>query len=220
MIDALVTAGVWAKLDALYMLAAADAAAALTNLKSSSFGITAVNSPTFTADQGYTGASAKYLDTNCNPSTSGGQLAQNDACAFAWSLTSGPGIAAGSLGSSASSGARIVINPRYSDDHFYHNMNGTFNDSGSSSDGSGLRGLSRSASGSYTPYSNGSALTDITNTSLGLLDANILLLTDVTSYYDGGTVAAAGFGAALDATQHAALYSALHAYLQTVAGVA
>src|SRR4051812_5124572 len=56
LIRSLVQGGVWDKLDALYIFAAADQATALTNLRSSSFGATAVNSPTFTADSGFLGA--------------------------------------------------------------------------------------------------------------------------------------------------------------------
>src|SRR5262245_928924 len=89
LIDALVSAGVWSLLDALYLYAAYDEATALTNLKSSSFGGTNTNSVSYTADQGYTGASSKYIDLGYNPTTAGGNFAQNSACRGGWSLTSG-----------------------------------------------------------------------------------------------------------------------------------
>ena len=87
-IRALLAAGVWSKLDALYLLAAADAATALTNLKQSSYGLTAVNSPAFTADRGYTGnGTTQYLNPGFTPSTAGGKLVQNSASIFWWTCT-------------------------------------------------------------------------------------------------------------------------------------
>jgi hypothetical protein len=80
LIGALKTAGVWTKLDTFYVLAAHDAASARLNWVSTSFNLTAVNSPTFVANQGYTGDGAtSYLDTGFNPSTAGGHYAQNDS---------------------------------------------------------------------------------------------------------------------------------------------
>jgi hypothetical protein len=88
MIRALLAAGVWSKLDALYLLAAADAATALTNLKQSSYGLTAVNSPAFTADRGYTGnGTTQYLNPGFTPSTASGQYTQNSASIFWWMRT-------------------------------------------------------------------------------------------------------------------------------------
>ncbi|WP_336802535.1 hypothetical protein, partial [Kaistia sp. MMO-174] len=55
LIVSLKTAGVWAKLDALYVLAAADAQAARQNLVANAYNISASGSPVFTADRGYTG---------------------------------------------------------------------------------------------------------------------------------------------------------------------
>jgi hypothetical protein len=70
--------GVWSKLDAFYMLAAAASDQALLNWKSASFTCTTNGTITFTADQGYAGnGSTGYLDTNFNPSTAGGGFAQN-----------------------------------------------------------------------------------------------------------------------------------------------
>ena len=80
LIDGLVSDGVWAKLDVLCMLAAANSATALTNLKSASFNPTAVAAPTFTADRGFTGnGTSSYLNSNFNPATAGGQYTLNSA---------------------------------------------------------------------------------------------------------------------------------------------
>ena len=70
-VDKLTADGVWAKLDLFYMLAAADSQAASINWAAvASNTLSATNSPTFTADRGYTGdgassyVSATYTNTN------------------------------------------------------------------------------------------------------------------------------------------------------------
>jgi hypothetical protein len=84
MICGMVTDGVWAKLDALYIFATNTTTTANLNLKSTSFTITetaGTNSPTFTADQGYTAAasSQKVLDTALIPSAGGLNYTLNSA---------------------------------------------------------------------------------------------------------------------------------------------
>ena len=66
LITDLKTAGVWDKLDALYVFATdGDSDYATLNWKSPSNNeADKVNSPTFTENRGFTGASLKYIDTN------------------------------------------------------------------------------------------------------------------------------------------------------------
>ena len=78
-IDTLVSAGVFAKFDIAYIIGAPDATTAGLNLVSSSYTLTAVGSPTFTAYKGYTGGASKRLDTNWNPATNGVAYTQNSA---------------------------------------------------------------------------------------------------------------------------------------------
>ncbi len=69
-IRALKRAGIWAKLDILYLLAAHASAPARANWKSSSNTIVLHGAPVFTTDRGFAGdASAAYLDTGYAPST-------------------------------------------------------------------------------------------------------------------------------------------------------
>lgn len=58
-----------ADLDWFYMLAAADSQAARQNWIADLYNATAVNSPSFVADRGYTGNGTSYLDTGFNPAT-------------------------------------------------------------------------------------------------------------------------------------------------------
>jgi len=80
LINSLIVSGVWRQLDALYVMAAADSQAARLNWKADFFNLTAVSSPTFTADRGYAGDGvASYLDTGYTLSTSNGRYTQNVA---------------------------------------------------------------------------------------------------------------------------------------------
>lgn len=73
LIVALKAAGIWLKLDALYVMAAADAQAALLNWVASQYDLTAVNSPTFAADQGFTGnGTSARLASTFDPTTAPG----------------------------------------------------------------------------------------------------------------------------------------------------
>ena len=84
------TAGVWNKLDVFYVFATdGDSDFATLNWKApSSHQVTKINSPTFTANSGFTGdGSSSYLDTNYNPATSGTNYTLNDASISIWNNT-------------------------------------------------------------------------------------------------------------------------------------
>ena len=84
------TAGVWDKLDVFYVFATdGDSDFATLNWKApSSHQVTKINSPTFTADSGFTGdGSSSYLDTNFDPSVSGVNYTLNDASISIWNNT-------------------------------------------------------------------------------------------------------------------------------------
>lgn len=78
--NVLVAAGTWAKLDAVYILAADTAVNARKNLISSSFPLTVNGTCTFAAGYGYQcDGSTGYLATGMVPSTAGGHYTQNSA---------------------------------------------------------------------------------------------------------------------------------------------
>lgn len=92
LIGSLKTGGVWAKLDALYVMAAADSQAARRNWIADAFNLTAVSSPTFTADRGYAGDGATAnLSTGVAPNALT-RFAQNSAHLSAWVQTFGTGV--------------------------------------------------------------------------------------------------------------------------------
>jgi hypothetical protein len=83
------SAGIWSKLDILYLFATNNSNMATLNFKApSSHQVTLVNSPSFTASQGFKGnASTSYLNTNFNPATSGVQYTLNNASRFIYLKT-------------------------------------------------------------------------------------------------------------------------------------
>ena len=79
------SAGVWSKLDTFAVFATdGNSDFALIDWKRLSQ-YTAVNSPTFTSNGGFTGnGTSAYIDTNFNPATSGVNYTLNDAGRFYW----------------------------------------------------------------------------------------------------------------------------------------
>ena len=79
----------FAEFDRLWIHGLSNSVAARTSLANpTSTMITAVNSPTFTASQGYTGnGTSSYLNTNYNPTTNGVKYTLNSASLYVYSRT-------------------------------------------------------------------------------------------------------------------------------------
>lgn len=228
LIDALVAGGVWTRLDALYVFAAADAATALTNLKSSSFTASAVNAPTFTADEGYAGnGTTSYVDTNCN-SDDTVQYVQDSACFGVWTRVVGDAggfRVHGWLNAGATVGC--YVGGFTSDTTGTTNINGAFDSRISTAAAGGGTGLwvgNRSGASAVQLYRNGASVQTGTTASVAIEAVDFWL---GTRDFDGSTnqgtneqFSASVIGASLDATQQDALYDALLAYLQGVGAVA
>jgi hypothetical protein len=70
LIGSLKTAGVWAKLDALYVLAAHESATMVLNWVSANYNLTGGTPPTFVADRYIQGnGTTQFYDTQFNPTT-------------------------------------------------------------------------------------------------------------------------------------------------------
>jgi hypothetical protein len=78
--------------DVMYILAGETAESSLRNIVKNAHYATAVNSPTFAALEGYTGATGKYLDTNYNPSTQGSRYTLNNCSLGVYSRTDANGL--------------------------------------------------------------------------------------------------------------------------------
>lgn len=102
-VDALISGlksdNIWTQLDRLWLFAGENQPSALTDLVNLSLA-TAVNSPTFTTDRGYTGQDSAsptaYVDLGYNPTTNAVNLTLNVAHASAWSTTNTAATGGGS----------------------------------------------------------------------------------------------------------------------------
>jgi hypothetical protein len=218
LIGGLAADGVWDKLDALYVFAAADSATALTNLKQSSYGATAgeIDLPAFDVDLGFTGEADKYIDTNFDPnSATSPNYALDSASFFAWqltnvSVTAGHGDLAASFGAS-----RLLLDPREGNT-FYAGINTNSTPFAVNTDSRGLFVISRTASNVQKGYKGASEVLSGTATADAVPSTNLAFLRWVSRDYVGCQVAAGGFGAGLSGADVTALHGRLLTYLQGV----
>lgn len=211
LVGALKAGGAWAKADAIYILAAHDAQAALLNWKSASYNATATNTPTFAADSGYTfDGSTNYLDTNFNPSTAGGAFAQDDAYLGMWLFSQADAARSGNttarlqyLGGNA--------------------MSSRGNDGTNSSQAidAAVRWISWSRSGgaSYTQRVDGADLATPAVASTGLTSANLGIGAIPGTTFGQGGIRAYIVGSAMSEAEDSATFSALSTYLGAVGAI-
>lgn len=205
------TAGVWDKLDVFYVFATdGDSDFATLNWKApSSHQVTKVNSPTFTADSGFTGnGSSSYLNTNYDPSTSGTNYTLNDASISIWSNTFVlnnflTGVESSTFNcirmSSTSTNQRINMG---SSSAFTPRVN--LSDSSKK-----LRQFNRTSSTNMTAFQDTTSTTHTAN-STGIESQNQLILRSA-PFYSSTEVAFFGMGASL-VSENADFYSALNTY--------
>lgn len=210
----------WEKLDAFYALAAENSVAALINVRNpGTFDATAVNSPTFTAGQGFTGnGTSAYLRSNFNPSTAGGQFAQNSASFGGRSRTAG--VAAGNQSCIVSylSSNHCLI-PRNGGDVFFARINElTGQNSGANVITAGHFAAVRSGATTQEHYINGvSVFAGTAGTTVTPPNDTIVFGARVSSGdFTAKQMASAFIGGALNSTEVAALYAAELAYMQAV----
>lgn len=209
LINGLVRDGVWRSLDVLYIFAAQDQTTSLLNLVSSSFSASVSNSPTFTADQGWTGgasASNNILGPNLSTAT---QYARNAAHASVWEYSSRAGTNKGAI---EYSGAQQV-NGRNTGDI----ANGLIN--ASSGDMTSANAISRghtlairTGASAEALYFNGVQLTTNATASVAVASGTANIPQSTATY----TISACSWGG--DITDRAgALYNRLRSYMLAIA---
>ncbi len=227
LVRALKDAGVWAKLDLLYLLAAHDAQAARLNWVSSGFALSAVGAPVFTTDRGYAGdGAAAYLDTGWSPRTQALAYALNSGSMGCWlnGGTDSADNAAVAMGVSMTPGAIVV--PRGSAGQMRGRLNASATVSATGGLGTtrlGFTALSRT-DGATTGFYRDGALDSVIASTATLLPANSVFLGGADASGVLGTpvdnrFAAAFAGAGLSAGEMATLFAALSAYLAGVGAI-
>jgi len=220
---------IWAKLDAFYIFAAADAQAAGLNWIADAYNISLFNTPTFTADRGYTGiytgtaATGSYLDTGFNPTSAGGHYSLNSAHIWFWSLTSAaPGIN-GAFGDMGVREGLLEAGAWNSTTNSGFTINSTtsgigHNNTVNVADGLGLRLFNRSGNAAEEAYDNGAALTlnQAAKTATALPNGNIVIGCSLTGNISGRQYLGGGFGGSLNAAEQLDLYNGVQAYKTAV----
>jgi hypothetical protein len=222
LVGALKSAGVWTKLDALWVFAAHTSQAGLLNWKDPAGTAAAlVNSPTFTANQGFAGnGSTSYVNTQFVPSTTAVQLTQNSASMSMWSRSSGQ--SATSAGCLDGSNRGLTLGVRNTSNQMGARSN---NNTGSSfspvTNGIGLFSIIRSGVSTVNAYQNGAAVgSTSTAASVGVPTVAFY----VGGYNNNGALALphnrqyamTALGGSRNGTEETAFYNAVAAYMTTV----
>jgi len=216
LISSLKSAGVWSKLNTLYVYAAHSQQASLLNWRSSSYDSSALGSPVFTADRGFALSSGSSIDTTMNPSTAGAPYTQNSAHFGLWSRTSGQftGYELGSTASAASNYSYVRL--RSTSDTLGARINDlTALTVTGVTDASGHTVVNRSGATARQVFKNGVQVFSDSVASSGLTNSSTHVGRMSTTYTDR-QIAAAHTGGSLTAGEADALYDALYTYMSAV----
>lgn len=217
-ISALKVAGTWSKRSGIYLIAAHDAQSGRLNLKSDTFNLSVIGSPSWTVDRGYQGdGTGAYLDTGYNLASGGGLYQQTSANVAAWSLTSA--ISAGSLIGAFVGGTGVNINQRGTSDAYTARVNGASAIGTTNTDGSGYYSANRSGT-AVRSGKNGVAIVLGTQAADALVNMTLRILTASGTSFRADRVAFAAFGGSFTEAEEAAEYAAIRTYLQALGAVA
>lgn len=211
-IGALKAAGVWAKLDVLYLLAAHDAQAGTRNWIQDGFNAEALGDPVFTADRGFTGGPGAYLDTQFNDLT-GSALWSQDAMSAGAYINQYAGESNSFLGLIVGQSLRIGASATNINTRIHSNTSYNPAASGASP---GHMLIVRDGPTSSRCFSNGVAVgTSSGAVSAAPSDAHVTAFRSANNY-NSDRMACLHLGGALTADEAAALYAAIHAYLSAL----
>lgn len=221
LIAAMKTAGVWAKLDAFYVLAAHAEADARLNWKSSNFNLTAsASAPTFTTDRGTAGSSTpRYFDTGFNPTTaSSPNFVQNSGCIGAVSATDTQSDALFDVCNDSFNILLIANGSTGDTPRVRINATSSFSP-GAFGSGIGHFTASRTSSSLTTVYANGSSIGTNSVASAAPLNETIKIH-GRTGNYSTRQLRMVWIGSGLSGAEEAAFQTAREAYLDAIgAGV-
>lgn len=224
-IDALVgqlkAAGVWAKLDALYLLAAHDAQAARLNWIADLWALSPSGAPVFTADRGYATDGIDDALSLGVGATAFAQFQRNSATVAIWSRSNKLDLGSGTIGNAATTGARITLIPRNASGTIGSRLNSsTATGGGAVETGWGLTAVTRTSSASVQHYKDGVASGVAGSaTSAALTSATLSIGSAEGTSFGENQFQMVAFGGALTAQEHAGFHAAVSAYL-TALGVA
>jgi hypothetical protein len=218
LIVGLKNSGVWTGLDCLFLLAAADSQAALLNWKTPATPATAVNSPAFVADRGYTGdVATSYINSNFNPFAGGVNFVQNSGSQFVHCGTNIGNGAQTDVGM-----ARALTISRSGTDTLTTrgNANSGLSSGTTVTSSIGGFGWSRSNSADYIQYQNSVALATQTQASTAIIDENAFICARSAgaspTAFSGRQISAFYMGRNLTQAEVTSTHTLVKAYLDAV----
>jgi hypothetical protein len=224
LIVSLKSAGVWTKLDRLWLFAGENTQSATIDLAALQTAVP-TNSPTFTVDRGYTtNGSSSYVDTNFNPSSGTPNYALNSAHMTFWNRLNKAATATVEMGdATVATGHVTSVSVKWSDGNTYFAVNDSNGDGGRAAPANvvGFWAASRVDSATGTVYQNGSSLGDNGQASVAIPIYTFLVgasrsAGSTPSNFSTCQYASASLGAGLDSTEVSAYYSALSTYMTAV----
>jgi hypothetical protein len=210
-------AGYWDKFDLLYFLQAYDATTALINWKEpGTFNLTAVNSPAFTKDGGFTGNNTSaYLASGYTPN--GDRNMQQDNASAAVKIASYPTPGKALFGSAAGT-LRINLNPAFGGTQFLTRFNDITNTSNPSAVATGLFSADRSTASQYLKFIDGVLNGTVVVASVGYTGAITLLATPVGAQFSDARMTFAWVGASIGTAAAHAAVNTIHSQYATAIG--
>ena len=202
-------AGVWTKLDTLAIFATdGNSDFALIDWKKLSQ-YTAVNSPTFTTNQGFTGnGTSSYINTNFNPAIGTNNYILNDASRCAWVFTA----ASNRIIDGISSGSQNDMTTQVNNQQRINSGTTALSVSADLS-GTGFKSIHRTSSTNVSVFNN-TTQTNGTATSTSITSENQFILRRG-STHSAHQVSLYGMGASL-VSENTAFYNAINTYLTSL----
>jgi hypothetical protein len=217
-IEALISGGVWSKLDALYFFAAHTAQASLLNWRQNQFNITLNSAPAFVIDEGYTGDGVDdSLGTGFQPgNVVGANYLRDNASLGCYEVTN---VQAEDYSMGPTGGSHgAFIQSRVNSGDFAGAVNdGTSTGLRTVAVGTsvGLSAANRSGASDRQLYKNGVQVDTDTTASTGISTVQFHFLRAF-STYSTRTVSGGFIGGSLTAAEHETLYEAMHDYMVAV----
>jgi hypothetical protein len=222
-IDALVVAakahGYWTQADGFYVFAADVATNALINWKApTGTAASAVNAPTFTAKQGYTGDTTgpKYIETNIAANTGGLNFTQDDNATAAYVRLNGTAATAVYAGTSANSHSMTSGNVGSNRNNSANNFAITVNNNNAV-----VKALVRTGSTAHANYvgSSATAADSGTTTSAALGTETFRFLQSQLRGGSTSQLSLGWFGGSLTGAQIVSMQTDVAAFLSSVSGL-
>lgn len=211
--------GVWAKLDWLSLLAAHDEQAGRLNLVNPAQAMTAVNTPTFETDRGFTGnGTSSYLNSNWNATTaSSPKFVQNSAHMGVWVNVNISASGQFDIGTQWRAAIMTRASPNF---QFYANSTTAQTVALPVNTSVGHTAWSRTGASAHEVFKDGASVASGTTASTSLMNAPFLVLAvnnaGTPTSFSTRRVAACHWGSGLNATEMAAIRSRLATYMTAI----